>query len=83
LRDFAQHAAVGEPKFVGVGMNVDEAGRERLSFARDGDERLAFRAVPDDGDFAVGEGNIGDVRGTPVPVVDASVTENCVQQRLA
>jgi hypothetical protein len=64
-------------------MHVDEAGRERLTVAGDGDERLAFRAVADDGDFAVGEGDIGDVRGAPVPVVDASLTENCVQQRLA
>jgi hypothetical protein len=64
-------------------MHVDEAGRQRLTVARDGNERLTLRAVPDDGDLPVGQGDIGDVRGTPVPVVDVSIKENCVQQRLA
>ena len=48
LGDFSQHPAVGEPQLVGVGMDVDEARRERESGAIDDLVRIAVRTVADE-----------------------------------
>ncbi len=64
-------------------MDVDEARRERETLARNGDERIALRAVADDGDSALGQRHIGDEWRAAVAIVNAGVPENRVQQRLA
>jgi hypothetical protein len=64
-------------------VNVDEPGCQRLTVARDGDERFALGAVADDGNPAVGYRDVGDERRGSASIVDARVPENCLQQRLA
>jgi len=64
-------------------MNVDEAGRQRRAVARDRRVGIALGAVADDRDFTAGDGDVGDERRGPAAIVDAGITENCMQQRLA
>jgi hypothetical protein len=82
LANLAFAAPVDEPQLVGMGMNVDEARREREAGTRDALVRVAVGEVPDRDDPAVGDGDVGGVWLPAVSVVDAGALEDRPEQRL-
>ena len=59
-------------------MDVDEAGCQGQPVAGDRVVGVTLRAVADEDDAAVGEGNVGSERGVAASVVDVGIPENCL-----
>jgi hypothetical protein len=82
LTNFTFAARIDEPQLVGMGMDVDEARRERKAGTRDALVRVAVGEVPDGDDSAVRDGDVGGVWRSAVSVVDAGPLEDRPEQRL-
>ena len=82
MANLAFTARIDEPKFVGVGMNVDETRREREPVAGHALVRVAVGEIPDRDDSAVGDGYVGNVRRCAESVVDPGALEDRPEQRL-
>ncbi len=67
-----------------MGMNVDEAGRERESIARDSLEALAVAEIADQCDASIHDCEIGCERRTPQTVENVrALVYGMQQERLA
>jgi hypothetical protein len=82
LTNFPFATAVDEPELVGMGMDVDEARREREPVGRNAFVRIAIGKVPDRDDPTVCDGDISGERRSAEAVEDQGALEDGPEQRL-
>ena len=82
LADLAVGAPVREEHGVGMGMDVDEAGRHRRSRHVDAARGLDPREVADRGDLAAGDADVGEERGRAGAVDDAASAQDGCPSKL-
>ncbi len=70
LRDFSKSARFGEPKLVGVGMNVDEARGQCAARARHDLPGVTLRQITDQCDATIDHGEIGNEWTAARTIVD-------------